>query len=206
MQNNKGGKHSHTSRCWNESTASWWRWGNSRGSRAWTDWTPEDLPIRPELHPQSPEETTTFTSVVTQSIFCFMSRKDFSKNTWMGSSSSHCPDTRRSPYSPMHHDATCTRGCWKTRQKMPQSLLWILDMVWNVKYQLHSQLTLSHRPNKSFTDLWNVVQQCFVKSLNCIRVHLHRVCDELDQVGNRVVSHVAPCLKRWRKDKLRLDC
>lgn len=36
--------------------------------------------------------------------------------TCMGSSSSHCPDTNRSPYSPMHQDATCTRGCYRTQK------------------------------------------------------------------------------------------
>lgn len=36
----------------------------------------------------------------------------FRRSTWMGSSSSHCPDTSRSPYSPIHQDDTWTSGCY----------------------------------------------------------------------------------------------
>lgn len=49
--------------------------------------------------------------------------------TWMGSSSSHCPDTSRSPYSPMHQDATCTRGCYRTQ-----------TLIWNTNHISHNQI------------------------------------------------------------------
>lgn len=48
---------------------------------------------------------------------------------------------------------------------------------------------------RSCPDLRDVVQQRFVKSLNGVGVHLHAVCDELDEVGNRIISDVAASLR-----------
>lgn len=47
----------------------------------------------------------------------------------------------------------------------------------------------------SCPDLRDVIQQRFVKSLDGVGVHLHAVCDELDEVGNRVISDVAASLQ-----------
>lgn len=47
---------------------------------------------------------------------------------------------------------------------------------------------------KNCSDLRNVIKQCFVESLYCVGMHLHAVGDELDEVGYRIVSHIAPCL------------
>lgn len=113
---------------------------------------------------------------------------DSSRCTWMGSSSSHCPDTSRSPYSPMHQDATCTRGCYRT-QRNTSPVRCTLKLVW-----MYDIPNLIRDPNQNSSDLWDVIQQCFVKSLYCVGMHLHTVGDELDEVGNRVVSHIAPCL------------
>lgn len=60
-----------------------------------------------------------------------------------------------------------------------------------------------HDPNKKCSNLWDVIQQSFVKSLYCVGVHLHAVCDELDEVRNGVVSHVAPCLEGWAETSMR---
>lgn len=47
----------------------------------------------------------------------------------------------------------------------------------------------------SCADLRDVIQQRFVKSLNGVGMHLHAVGDELDEVGNRVISDVAASLQ-----------
>lgn len=51
-----------------------------------------------------------------------------------------------------------------------------------------------YNPKQKCSDLWDVVQQGFVKSLYCVGMHLHTVGDELDEVGDRIVPHIAPCL------------
>lgn len=47
----------------------------------------------------------------------------------------------------------------------------------------------------SCADLRDVIQQRFVKSLNGVGMHLHAVGDELDEVGNRIISDVAASLQ-----------
>lgn len=126
-------------------------------------------------------------------------------NTWMGSSSSHCPDTSRSPYSPMHQDATCTRGCCKAqnthkftdrhrifRELLNRARLKMLTPQWERERDPKS----NRDPKQSCSDLGDVVQQSFVESLYCVGMHLHTVGDQLDEVGNGIVPHVASCL--WR--------
>lgn len=54
-------------------------------------------------------------------------------------------------------------------------------------------------PKQTHSDLGDVVQQSFVKSLYCVGMHLHTVGDQLDEVGNRIVTHIASCLQRGAK-------
>lgn len=58
----------------------------------------------------------------------------------------------------------------------------------------HGDAKSNHEPNQNCSDLWDVIQECFVESLDCVGMHLHTVGDELDEVGNRIVSNIAPCL------------
>lgn len=55
-------------------------------------------------------------------VFPFLNKR-VTKGTWIGSSSSHWPDTRRSPYSPIHHAATCTKGCCQKKVTVGQRFL-----------------------------------------------------------------------------------
>lgn len=122
----------------------------------------------------------------------FDSLIDFA-NTWMGSSSSHCPDTSRSPYSPMHQDATCTSGCCNPPKKRQT-----LNHRGTISTAHAGKLWNRRVTSWSRSDLGDVVQQRFVESLHCVGVHLHTVRDQLDEVGNGIVPHVASCL--WREN------
>lgn len=105
--------------------------------------------------------------------------------TWMGSSSSHWPDTSRSPYSPMHQDATCTRGCCRQT-----------EISTFARRKRTCAGSVDDFTFKRWFHLRDVVQQGFVESLYGVSVHLHTVGDELDEVRDGVVSDVTPRLQR----------
>lgn len=44
------------------------------------------------------------------------------------------------------------------------------------------------------SNLWDVIQKGFVESLYSVGMHLYTICNELNEVGHRVVTDVTPRL------------
>lgn len=61
----------------------------------------------------------------------------------------------------------------------------------------NSEMIFWEQKPSRLTDLRDVTEQSPVELVNGVTVELWSVGNELNQVGHRFVSHVAPCLAEW---------